>query len=109
MDELYGYDNQLDSINDWLCKISESLDEIKESLKSNKNKIELAPYIGEEQKGYPVKLCDDCKKELDTIKEGAGRCYTICKNCNVHDAANYLSYKERNTVKYDSGTGVADE
>ena len=40
------------------------------------------------------KLCDDCIKELSTEREGAGQCFTLCKDCNILDAQLYL-----NTVK----------
>lgn len=39
MDEQHCYDDQLSSIDGWLCKISGDLEEIKKILESNNNPI----------------------------------------------------------------------
>lgn len=121
-DEGYCYDNQFSSLEGWLCKISEQLDDIIRILEPSDEPIGMTHsgelvYKIDSKNRYKIaksRLCDDCIKELTTPKTGAGRTYDLCKNCSMLDATNFLDHVNRinkgtGTIeaRYDSGTSSA--
>ena len=46
-----------------------------------------------------MKICDRCKKELDTKRKSllAGESFELCTDCAEHIADHIINYKNKNT------------